>query len=333
MPADPVLPAAAHAVSQVVSQVPSPALPLTPPPATVLLHLPGIAPGQLLPLAVDAVLLAGLYAVVAAGLGLVHGVLRVVNLGHGGALLGGAYLTWGLARVGVNPLLAAPVVLGVCFAAGVALHQWLVRFLPRGEDGGAQTMLVLFGLWLLLRGAVRLLFGPAVRTVPVGWADRVMSVGGVPVAGGRLVAFTVAVVVLAGLGAWLRWTDTGRVLRAAAQDPAGCTLVGADVERMDMLAFGIGTALGGLGGLLWATVFTFGPGFGTAELVKGFVVVFVGGLGSMAGLAAGALVLAAAETFGVLVLPFHLTAMVGFVLLVATMLVRPRGLLGAREPG
>src|SRR5919206_3162020 len=114
---------------------------------------------RLVDLTISAVLLAGLYATMAYGLGLVYGVLRIVNLAHGGVIMAGAYLGWWLhQQLGLDPYLAVPVVLAGTFLFGVVVYRVLVRHLPRGAAGGPQSLLLLFGVWLVLRNAAYLLF-------------------------------------------------------------------------------------------------------------------------------------------------------------------------------
>jgi branched-chain amino acid transport system permease protein len=131
----------------------------------------------------------------------------------------------------------------------------------------------------------------------------------------------------------LKRTYTGRAIRAVAQNADSCTLVGVDVEKIYALTFGIGTALAGVAGLLSATIFSFNPGFGSGELLKSFVVVVLGGLGSVLGIGVAALILAIVEVFAILVLPSYLTSAVGFVMLVVVLVLRPGGLFGQRVLG
>ncbi|TMA86514.1 MAG: branched-chain amino acid ABC transporter permease, partial [Deltaproteobacteria bacterium] len=145
--------------------------------------------------------------------------------------------------------------------------------------------------------------------------------------------FALALLVLLALHLLLTRTYLGKAIRAVAQNPDSCTLVGVPVERIYALTFGLGTALAALAGLLAATLFSFNPDFGATELLKSFVVVVLGGLGSVAGTAVAALILAAVEVFAILALPSYLTAAVGFVLLVLVLVVRPGGLFGQRVLG
>ncbi len=147
----------------------------------------------------------------------------------------------------------------------------------------------------------------------------------------RVVVFVIALLALLALHVLLQRTFLGKAIRAVAQNPDSCTLVGIDVERIYTLTFGIGVALAGLAGLLASTLFAFNPAFGAGEVLKSFVIIVLGGMGSVVGIALGALVLAFAEVFSIYLVPSYLTSAVGFVLLVVVLIVRPSGLFGQRE--
>jgi branched-chain amino acid transport system permease protein len=285
-------------------------------------------------LTVAAVLLAGLYATMAYGLGLIYGVLRVVNLAHGGVIMAGAYLGWLLfERAGLDPYLAIPVVLVAGFGLGVLTYRLLVRHLPRGPAGGPASLLLLFGVWLVLRNIAYLLFTGDDRSIRTSYSTTSLAVLGAHVSVNRLAVLGIAVLVPVGLHLFLRRTHVGRAIRAVAQNPDSCTLVGVDVEAIYALTFGLGTALAGLAGNLSATLFSFNPAFGAGELLKSFVVVVLGGLGSQMGTLVAALILAVVEVFAILVLPSFLTAAVGFVMLVLVLVIRPSGLFGTKVLG
>jgi branched-chain amino acid transport system permease protein len=289
---------------------------------------------RLVDLVVSAVLLAGLYATMAYGLGLIYGVLRVVNLAHGGVIMAGAYLGWVLhGELGLDPFLSVPIVLAVTFGFGMLVYRVLVRHLPRGASGGPQSLLLLFGVWLVLRNVAYLLFTGNDQVIRTAASTRAVPLLGTYVSVNRIVVFLFAVATPVALHLLLTRTYAGKAIRAVAQNADSCTLVGVDVERVYTLTFGVGTALAGLAGLLSATLFSFNPAFGAGELLKSFVVVVLGGLGSVAGTGLAALVLATVEVFAILVLPSYLTAAVGFVMLVLVLVFRPGGLFGQRVLG
>lgn len=285
-------------------------------------------------LLVAAVLLAGLYAMMAYGLGLIYGVLRIVNLAHGGMIMAGAYL--GLAlheRLGFDPLLSLPIVALFSWGFGWLLYRLVVRHLPRGAAGGAQSLLLLFGIWLVMRNAVYLIFTGNDQAIRTGWSTKAWNAAGISLPVNRVIVFGLAMLALGGLHFLLTRTYLGKAIRAVAQNPESCTRAGIDVERIYALTFGLGSALAGVAGLLGATIFSFNPSFGSVELLKSFVVVVMGGLGSVAGTASAALVLALVEVFAILILPSYLTGAVGFVLLVLVLVLRPGGLFGQKVLG
>jgi branched-chain amino acid transport system permease protein len=282
-------------------------------------------------LAVSAILLAGLYATMAYGLGLIYGVLRVVNLAHGGVIMAGAYLGWVMfERLGIDPYLSIPVVFVVCFGLGVVMYQGLVRRLPRGAAGGPASLLLLFGVWLVLRNIAYLVFSGNDQVIRTSYSSRPLVILGAHVSLSRLVVLGIGLAIAVGLHLLLRRTLVGRAIRAVAQNADSCTLVGIDVQRIYTLTFGLGTGLAGVAGVLLATIFSFNPASGSSELLKSFVVVVLGGLGSVYGVGLAALIVATAEVFAVLILPSYLTSAVGFLLLVLVLVLRPGGLFGQR---
>ena len=289
---------------------------------------------RLIDLSISAVLLAGLYATMAYGLGLIYGVLRVVNLAHAAVIMGGAYLGWVIYQwFGFDPYLSIPVVVALAFVFGMLLYAGLVRHLPRGAAGGPQSLLLLFGVWLVLRNIAYLLFTGDDQVIRTEYSTSAVQVLGTFLPVNRIAVLAIALVTPVGLHVLLHRTWTGRAIRAVAQNADSCTLVGIDVERVYRLTFGIGTALAGLAGLLSATLFSFNPASGSGELLKSFVVVVLGGLGSFLGTGIAALLLATVEVFAILVLPSYLTGAVGFVMLVAVLVLRPGGLFGQRVLG
>jgi branched-chain amino acid transport system permease protein len=285
-------------------------------------------------LTVSTILLAGLYATMAYGLGLIYGVLRVVNLAHAGVLMSGAYLGWIVhAQLGLDPYLSIPIVVAISFAFGMLLYSGLVRHLPRGPAGGPASLLLLFGVWLVLRNVAYLLFTGNDQVIRTSYSTRAIEVLGTFLPVNRIAVLALALVTPLVLHFLLYRTWTGQAIRAVAQNSDSCILVGIDVERVYRLSFGIGTALAGLAGLLSATLFSFNPAFGSSELLKSFVVVVLGGLGSFVGTGLAALLLAAVEVFAILVLPSYLTGAVGFVMLVLVLVLRPGGLFGQRVLG
>jgi branched-chain amino acid transport system permease protein len=287
--------------------------------------------GEVLGLAVSAILLAGFYSAMAYGLGLIYGVLRIVNLAHGGIIMAGAYLAWTLfTKFAIDPYLTIPVALVVFFIVGVVIYYCLVRLLPRGPAGAVQSLLLLFGVWLVIRNIAYLVFTGNDQAIRTDYATSSARIFGAHYSVSRIVVFAISVFALLALHLFLTRTYYGKAIRAVAQNPESCTLAGINVERVYVMTFGLGTALAGLAGVLASTLFAFNPSFGAGELLKSFVIIVLGGLGSVVGIALGACVLAFAEVFAIYGVPSYLTSAVGFVLLVVVLVLRPGGLFGQR---
>src|SRR5262249_32733567 len=220
---------------------------------------------RFLDLAVSAILRAGLYATMAYGLGLIYGVLRVVNLAHGGVIMAGAYLGWVLfEQLGLDPYVSIPFVVVTPSFLGVVMSRLLVRHLPRGPAGGPASLLLLFGVWLVLRNVAYLVFTGNDQTIRTSYATLAVSVGGAYLPVNRLAVLAIAVLVPVFLDQLLRKSFLGRAIRAVAQNPTSCTLCGIDLERIFAISFGLGTALAGLAGVLLATIFSFNPATGSS---------------------------------------------------------------------
>ncbi len=281
--------------------------------------------GQLL----DALALAGLLFLVSAGLSLVFGILRVVNFAHGVFYMLGAYL--GFTAVTVTgrfwlALLLVPPVVGLM---GAVLEASTLRFIYRRPD--SYQLLLTFGLALILEEAIRIVYGPTAKGVePPPFFQGPIELGDLLYPKYRL--FIVALSALVALAVWafLQRTRAGLVIRAVAQNSEMADCLGADVRRVRTLVFGLACGLAGLGGVAAAPMTTAYLGMGIGVIVEAFVVVVIGGLGSIVGSVAGSLVVGAAQTWGAFYLPE--TAMVIIYAVMGALLIfRPWGLFGEEE--
>jgi branched-chain amino acid transport system permease protein len=287
---------------------------------------------RILQLTASGLLLAGLYAMLAYGLALVYGVMKVVNLAHGGTIMLAAFFTWALwDGVGIYPLVGALIAAPVFFVIGAAIYLTLVRRMPiSGKGPSIESLLLLFGVWTIMRSIAYLIWGGDDHAITTATSQASIALGSVSLPATRLIAFGLGVVMTIGLVALVGRTRFGRALRAAAQDPGACRLVGIDIERVNAITFGLAASLGAIGGGVAATIFAFNPEFGALAMLKGFVIIVLGGMGSIVGVALGALVLALTESYATLFVKSALTNMVGFLMLVAILVLRPAGLLGRR---
>jgi branched-chain amino acid transport system permease protein len=278
-------------------------------------------------LVVNAVLLAGLYATMSYGLALIYGVMKIVNLAHAGVMMWAAYMAYVLVvNLGVNPFLAPVFVVPVFFGFGMLVQRYIVRRVMHSPP--ISSLLLLFGLWLIMQNIGYLVFSGDTRTITTAYTLLTFQMAGITMSVNRVVVFCVGVLTLVALQQFLERTYMGKAIRATAQDGDASKLVGINTDRIMEIAFGIGTALAGLAGSLMALIFAFDPDFGRSHLLKGFCIVVLGGLESVIGVALGALVLALAEALSILWVMPALQDFISFAILVLVLIVMPDGLMG-----
>lgn len=276
---------------------------------------------------VNGALLGGVYTIVGLGLALVFGVMRLVNLAHAAFLVGGAYLALTLStHAGLDPLLTLVVVLPVLFCAGYAVQRWLLNALLLAGSQGA--LVATFGLLILIQNVLTLGYGADPESLTASYSDTGVTVAGVRVRVIYLIGLALAVACAAGMHLALRRTRLGVALRAATADPVTARTMGVNVDHLYALAFGIGTALAGAGGVVVGVAFSVTPTSGLSYLLLGFTVVVLGGVGSMAGTLAAGLLVGIAEAVAGRVLGGQYADIVVYLAFVALLAFRPQGLLG-----
>jgi len=280
-------------------------------------------------LLIAALLLAGVYAAMSVGMTIIYGVMKIVNLAHAGVLMLGAYFVYELyERWQIDPLLGVVLAFPVFFLLGIGLHRALIRRLPPSDQPTLASLLLLFGLWLVLQNLGYLIWGNADRAILTPRTLSVLHLGPITLPAVRLVVFGGAVAALAALELLLHRTWFGRAVRALMQNRDAGRLAGVDVEGTARVAFGMGIAFAGAAGGMLAMLYSFSPDFGSPFLLRAFVIIVLGGLESFAGVAAGALILALLETFSIQVLPAGYQPAIAFSLLVVALAVLPEGLAG-----
>lgn len=279
-------------------------------------------------LLVNGLMLAGLYALLALGLNLVFGVMRVINFAHGElVMLGGFVAYWAFSTLGLHPFLALPLSAAALFGAGWVVQRVLMERVLAGPPMAA--LLVTFGLSLVIVNVGLLVFGADIRSIPV--ATGTLRLGPVVVPRARGIAFLTAVALTGLVVAFLRWSALGRAIRATAEHPEVAITCGVDVRRTRLVTFALGSALGAAAGTLLMVILPMDPQSGGLLILKAFAVIIIGGLGSVAGGLLGALVLGVAEVAGAFFLATVFGEVMAYLLLLAILLVRPAGLLGVAE--
>lgn len=285
--------------------------------------------GFWLELAASGLITGGIYAVVALGLNLQYGLMRIMNISHGEFLMLGAYLTWLAYTVfGINPVVFLPVVAIALFLIGLAVYRLcfrrITRTSPSVEIIEARSLLVGFGLMYLVQNAAYMTWGADLRGYSF-LADAV-QIGGARFAGNSLLAFGFAVAASLAMLAVLRWTMLGKAVRAMMQSPTGAQLVGIDTAILHPAVFGAGLALAGVAGALLSMVYEITPGMGEPYTVTALIVITLGGLGSAAGCLAGGMLLGLVEAFGMHFTSPSLKMLLSYAVFIAVLLARPRGL-------
>ncbi|MEW6641937.1 MAG: branched-chain amino acid ABC transporter permease [Pseudomonadota bacterium] len=276
----------------------------------------------------DGLMIGGVYAVISIGLTLVFGVMGIVNFAQAEFLMLGmfvAYYAW--AWLGLDPLLAAPLAFIVVFALGAVLQRLLIRRVMQAPDV-AQIFLTV-GLLIVLENAALLMFGSGFRSVTTPYQTSSLQLGPLFISVPYLAAFAMSVASGLVLFVFMKSSWFGRAMRATAQDPMAAKLMGINADRMHMLAFALGVGLTAFGGAVILPYLTASPAVGGQFVVLMFTVVVLGGLGSIAGAVVGGLAVGIIQSLSALVFPIQLQNLVLFVVFIAVLALRPKGLLGA----
>lgn len=279
---------------------------------------------------ISGVLTGLVYGLMALGLSVIFGVARVVNFAHGEMMTLAMYTSVILfSTFGLNPFIAVIPVAAIFFVFGYGFQRWVVNsFVTRPEH--AQFMLLL-SIAIILTNGQLILFGPDARSVRLDSLLESIELGPLLIDRGKLFAGLVAVGTAAGLFSLFRFTRTGTAIRACADNWLGAKVVGLDVNQLYALAFGLGTLCAAVAGSMMVLLIDLTPAIGPGYTLLAFVIVIVGGLGSMNGALLGGVLIGLSEALaGLLILP-SAKSMFSFALLIVVLLLRPRGLLGGQR--
>lgn len=282
---------------------------------------------------INGLLIGGIYGGIALGLSLIFGVLRVINFAHGSLLMLAMYVAYALSTYGgLHPYVAAIGTVPLLFVIGYAIQQYVISPLFRRERAlvvePLSALLLTAGLFLIIDNVVLMIFGPDVRSVQTEIAFESIFLGELPINLARLIGCLAAVAVTIGLSLWLKHSDMGRAIRATAQNREAAALSGIDVPRIYAITFGLGCAILGLFGALLLPFFSITPTVGLSFGIKSFLVVVLGGIGSVAGSLVGGLVLGVFESVAAQFVTATSAAIFSFALFIIILLVRPSGLMG-----
>jgi branched-chain amino acid transport system permease protein len=285
---------------------------------------------------VNGLIVGVLYALMAVGLSLIFGILKVVNFAHGEFYMLGSYAyTLAAAALGVSPWLALPVALAVGALVGWGTERLLMRPLYAGYSSWGlmkdeYAVVVTFAFSILLVNLVDKVVGPYPRRGPPLVDVTRMRLGPVMLSGQKLIATGVGLVVIVALALAVRGTPWGKRIQAVAQNRLGASLAGIDTSRVSSAVFSAAGALAALAGALLAPIINASPDVGAFPAVKSYVIVVLGGMGSLPGSILASLALGVLESFGAVYVSYDYRDTYGLVILVLVLLVRPQGLFGER---
>lgn len=276
---------------------------------------------------VNGILLGGLYACIAVGFSLIWGVMNLINLAHGSFVLLGAYVTATINQtLGLDPFLTIPISGGVLFGIGYVIQRGLINLVIARSV--FSTLVFTFGLNMLLVNLLLVAFTADLRGIIVPYAGIVWQVGTVRIPLTRVAVFASAVVLTALLASFTNRTRLGAAIKATSFDVDAARLVGIDVDHIYAVTFAVGAAMAGAAGSLIAVNLVFSPVLGDYYTMKAFVVVVLGGLGSIPGALVGGLVLGITDNLASVVLDPGYRDAVSFALLLLVLVLSPRGLFG-----
>jgi len=271
-------------------------------------------------------LLGGILALTALGLSIVLGVMRLVNLAHGELLVGGAYAGLFLLQLtGIDPLLGLVLVGAFIALLSVPVYHFLLA--PLAGTGAEAPMMTTFGISIILQNVFILAFSADTRSIERDYATAALTIGPVTVAWIYLIGFLISVVVIVLVHLLVSRTGFGRDLRASATDAGAAAAVGVDVRRVHLLTFALGAACAAIGGTLIGITFSFTPTIGAGYLLTDFAIVVLGGLGNIFGTLVGGITLGVLESFGAVVLGDGYRELIGLLVFLIALALRPQGLL------
>jgi len=276
---------------------------------------------------VSGLLSGGVYAMIALGMALIFGVMRVINVAHGTLLMLGGYVTyWLFALYGMNPFLSLLISFPLLFVVGLLLQRFFVSRVVGAPE--LSSLILTFGLSIFITNVAVMSWTSDYRSVE--FLTGSFLLGPIAISKPRLVTFGFALLITVAAFVFLNKTKTGKAIRATSQHRELAQVCGINVRRIDLITFGLASALAGAGGSLISVMYSIFPEMGRGYVFKSFLVIVLGGAGNYPGAFLGGLLLGVVEGLTSLLLTAQLSEVIAYVLLVLVLLIRPTGLLGGR---
>ena len=276
---------------------------------------------------ISGLLIGGVYALIGIGLTMIFGVMRIINFAHGDLLMLGMYATYYIfVLLHIDPFLSIVLVAPLLFIWGAILQKGVINrvlnALPQNQ------ILLTIGLGLIMSNTIMLAFTSDYKILTTTYSSASVSVAGVSISKPLVISFLITCAITAALYWFLLKTDTGQAIRATAQDREAARLMGINVRRMSIHAFGLGSALAGTAGALISPTYYIFPQVGSVFTLKAFVITVLGGMGSVIGATLGGVLIGVAESVGGVYFGSGWKEVVVFVLFLLVLLFKPSGLLG-----
>lgn len=280
---------------------------------------------HILAIVADGVLLGLIYTITGLGLSLVLGVMGIVNVAHSAFVMLGSFLAFELfRRLGIDPIFAFFLALPVFFVLGALVYRLIITRVESAAQ--TQGLVAMFGLMVLIENLSTIVWTTDTRVITASYTNTSLDLGGLILPHVRLIAGGLALLLVALFWAFLRFTLTGRAIRAMGQNPEAARIVGIDIRKLSTAMFGLGIACAGAAGVALAMVFPFSPNTQVVWLAWAFLVVILGGLGSVENTLAGGIAVGLIQSVCTALMPFDYVYLVLYVLLAVILTVRREGL-------
>lgn len=285
---------------------------------------------------INGILMGSIYGLTAMGLTIIFGVLKVVNFAHGSLLMVGMYLTyWTITLIGINPYLAIVIVVPVMFLFGYYLQNIVIKPIFIAEKNVREPLTVIIvttGIWYILDNLTLLIFGPQYRALSDNpYRGQMLEFGEMFISVPKLYGCIIAIVTALAIYWFFQKTDMGRAIRATSMDREAASLMGINQYKIYNVAFGIGTATAGVAAITLVPFYNIFPTVGVLFDIKGFIIVVLGGLGSIGGALVGGIIIGIIESVGPQFMTATWTEAIVYGLFLFVLFVKPSGLFGQKH--
>ena len=286
-------------------------------------------PSMIIQACVSGILMGGVYSLIAVGLTLIFGIMKIINFAHGAFMMLGMYASyWVFIYFRIDPYLSIFISFAILFIIGILTQIFLIE--PVIDTPEHNPLLITLGLWIFLENLALMIWSPDFRTVKVSYSAKSFVIHDIILSFPRLLAFLFAFVLAFLLYLFLQKTDIGKAIRAISEEKIGARLMGINVKKINYITLGIGAACAGVAGSIITPFFHVEPYIGEHFVITAFVVVVLGGMGNFIGSLVGGILLGLCEALAAVLLPGSVKLLVIYLIFMIVLLFRPAGLFGKR---